>query len=116
MMNTQSNEKVIAHELRMVELLLHHVCKQDGVYKTIKTKFRIHTFYFLKLDSGMCLRIRINGMRIRNHELSYREQCAVSKNSFVHKIVLQGLSQNLQPYKVLVNKEIHFHLLLSVCS
>jgi hypothetical protein len=37
-MNKQCNEKVVEHELRMVELLLHHVCKQDGVYKTIKTK------------------------------------------------------------------------------
>jgi hypothetical protein len=34
----------------------------------------------------------------------------------VHKIVLRGLIQNLQTYKVLVNKKIHFHLLISVCS
>ncbi len=69
-MNKQCNEKVIEHKLRMVELLLHHVCKHDGVYKTIKTKSGSIRFIFL---NWICLRIRIKRMRIRNHELSYRE-------------------------------------------
>jgi hypothetical protein len=50
------------------------------------------------------------------YKVMYPEDASVwsVKISSVHKIVLQGLCQNVQPYKVLV-KKLHFHLVISVC-
>jgi hypothetical protein len=52
------------------------------------------------------------------YKVMYPEDATVRsvKISSVHKIVLQDLCQNLQLYKILVNKKIHFHLLISVRS
>ncbi len=44
MMNKQCNEKVIEHELWMVEILPHHVCKQDGAWCLQNHDHQIHTF------------------------------------------------------------------------